>query len=710
MLTVADGRVVRVRPDPDFPFNRGQMCVKGLATPEIMYHPDRLLHPLRRAGARGAGHWTPVSWETALAEIAATLDRIRNESGPESIALGQGTGRHHYLHVVRFANALGTPNWYEPGLANCFIPRVTVSQLTYGGFVVGDYDGPVRPQTILFWGHNPVVSGPDGELAFPVQQALRDGAFGIAIDPRRSETARLCQMWLPIRPGTDAALALAMIHVIIFENLYDREFVEQWTVGFGELRDQVRDCTPAWAEAITRVPAAALAAAARRYALAKPSILEWGVALEQNPNSLQTVRAVALLRAITGNLDVPGGDILGMNLTRPYPVLKDKLPAGMLRKRLGADQFKLLGGFKAFMPSAHIPALFTAMRTGDPYRVRALLLFGNNPLLTVAHARGVHAALQKLDLLVATELFMTPSAALADYVLPAACWPEVNQVLELPLVAANAVVAQSKIVQVGECRQDEEILDDLARRLHLPGADEPLEAVLNYRLAPLGLTFEQLRARYFVYPPHRYRKYAEGGFRTPSGKVELYCRALERMGYAPLPTFREPPESPVSRPDLIAAFPYVLTTGSRRRQFFHSEHRQIAALRRLQPDPQADLHPDTAGRHAIRDGDWIWVVSPRGRIRMKARVSPDILAGVVNVDHGWWFPERGGPDYGVWDSNANVLTSDQPPYDPAFGSYQLRGLLCRVERVAAEPAGSLPADSAEPAAGDPAAGHPGAAA
>lgn len=681
LLFVEDGKLVKVRPDPESPFNEGLMCVKGLATPEIMYHPSRLLTPLKRVGARGSNRWQEIDWDTALDEIAARLDAIRRESGPESIAIGQGTGRHHYLHVIRFANTLGTPNWYEPGQANCFIPKITVSQLTYGGFVVADYYGEVNPKTILFWGHNPVVSGPDGELSFPVRRALRRGSFGIAVDPRRSETAKQCKMWLPIRPGTDAALALAMIHVIISEGIYDKDFVEKWTVGFDKLREHVSDYTPQWAEAITWIPANDIVAAARRYALERPSVLEWGVAIEQTPNCLQTVRAISLLRGLTGNIDVPGGDILGMNIVRSYPVMKEKLPRGMIQKRIGSEEFKLLGGFRALMPSAHIPGIFKAMRTGDPYRIRALLIFGSNPLVTVANSREVYESLLKLDLLVATDIFMTPTAALADYVLPAALWPEVNQTIELPYVAENAVIAQQKVVQTGLCRQDEEIMIDLAKRLNLPGSDETLEDILDYRLEPLGLTFEELKKKAMVFPPHEYRKFEAKGFRTPSKKMELYCKALERLGYDPLPTYAEPPESPVSLPDVAKEFSYVLTTGSRRLEFFHSEHRQIESLRKRRPDPTAEIHPETAASHGIVNGDWIHVSSPRGRIRMRAVVTEDIRKGVVNVDHGWWFPEREGPDFGVWESNANILTSNAPPYDPAFGTYQLRGLLCTIEKI-----------------------------
>ena len=677
---VRDGKVVRVKGDIDSSMNKGWMCVKGVMSPEIANHPDRLRYPLKRKGKRGSGKWKRISWDEALDDLSKKLDRFRKESGPESIALGQGTGRHHYMHVVRFANALGTPNWYEPGLAQCFIPRITVSNFTYGGFVVADYYGDVTPKCILFWGHNPLVSGPDGEIAISVIRALDRGAIGIAVDPRRSETARRCKQWLALRPGTDAALALAMIHVIINEDIYDKEFVDKWTIGFKELREHVAGFTPQWAEGITWVDKKDIIHAAKTYALNSPAVLEWGLGIEQNANSLQTVRAIAILRAITGNIDIPGGDILGMNILRSYPTLKDKLPEGMAKKRLGSQDFKLLGGWRAFMPSAHIPALFKAMRTGVPYRVRALLIFGNNPLLTVANSKKVYDSLKTLDLLVVTDLFMTPTAAMADYVLPAAFWTEVDQVIGYPLVVENMVMAQQSINRIGECRQDEWIINEFARRLDLPGSEDTLEDVMNYQLKPLNITIDELRERRFVYPPHKYRKFERKGFRTPSRKVELFSKALKRLGYDPLPSFKEPPEGPVSTPDLAKEFPYVLTTGSRRLEYFHSEHRQIKSLRRRRPDPQVEIHRKVAKVHGIKQGDWVIISSPRGSIKMRALITEDINPRVINVEHGWWFPEMPAPEFGVFKSNANVLTNDSPPYDNGFGSYQLRGLLCKVEK------------------------------
>lgn len=680
-LHTRNNKLVRVKPARDSVFNRNRMCVKGLSTKDIIYHPARLTVPLKRKGDRGSGEWQAMDWDTVLDEIASRLDRIRQSDGPEAIAIGQGTGRHFYMHAIRFANTLGTPNWYEPGLANCFIPRITVSNLTYGGLVTPDYFGPVRPKTILFWGCNPLVSGPDGNLPFSSARALKAGSYGIAIDPRKSRTAKKCREWLAIRPGTDAALALAMAHVIIQKSFYNKDFIENWTTGFDRLAAHVASFTPEWAQEITGIDRRRIESAAERYALDGPSVLQWGVSIEQNPNSLQTVRALSVLRGLTGNVDNPGGDILGMNLLDSYPTMRNVLGPEAIKKRIGYGQYDLLSGFGAVMPSAHIPGVFKAMRTGDPYPIKALLNLGSNPLTTIANPKGVYAGLDALELLVAVDLFMTPTTALADYILPGAFWPEVDQLMEMPLVAANAVIAQQKVIQTGECRQCEDILIDLARRLNLPGAEEDLESLLNHQLAKLGITFAELKERTLVFPPHQYWKFESRGFKTPSGKVELFSRSLERFGYSPLPTYKEPPESPVSDPDTAKDFPYVLSTGSRRSSFFHSEQRQIPNLRDRHPDPLAEVHPDTAADCGVEHGQWVCIRSPRGCIRMKLAVTPDIKKGVVSIDHGWWFPEKPGPDYGVWESNANLLTSDSPPYDNAFGSYQLRGLLCKIEKI-----------------------------
>jgi anaerobic selenocysteine-containing dehydrogenase len=366
-----------------------------------------------------------------------------------------------------------------------------------------------------------------------------------------------------------------------------------------------------------------------------------------------------------------------------FPSLIENLTPEANAKRLGADHFKLLGGEGADLPAAHIPTLLRAMREGQPYPVKAFLVFGNNTLSTYANASLVYDSLMKLDFMVCADLFMTPTAELADIVLPAASWPELNQLAGLPTIAANVVLAQQKAVRIGECKSDEEIFVDLARRMKLPVGTEPVEDVLDAQLAAgeVGITFDELKQRGFFKVPFKYRKYENGGFKTPTGKIELYSTRFEALGYPPLPYYEEPPESPISSPEVARDYPLVLTTGGRIPFFFNSEHRQIANLRKARRHPVAEIHPTTAARYGIVEGNWMWVETRRGRMQQKAKLTSGIDPRVIHVEHGWWFPEEPAPEYGIWKSNVNLLTDNQAPYDPAMGTYQLRALLCRVARA-----------------------------
>ena len=673
-----EGKVVEVKGDPQSPLNRGGICINALSSIEQLYNQDRLKYPLKRAGKRGDGQWQRISWDEALDTIVNNIVRIREQYGVEAIALGQGTGRHHYYHLIRFANVLGTPNWCEPGMAQCFTPRVLTGAMTYGDLPVCDYYGDVNPACLLVWGSNPIITGSDGEVQFRVRDCLKKGTKLIVVDPRETELAKKAKVWLQLRPGTDDAVALSMINVIINEDLYDKKFVEKWTVGFDQLAQRVQKYSPDWAEKVTWVPAEKIREAARLFATTTPATLEWGVALEHTTNCLQTVRAVGLLPGITGNIDIPGGWILGMHMVDDTAILlRDKLSDEMKEKRMGADTYRALCGKKSMFPSAHIPTLFEAMRTGRPYPVRAFLIFGNNALLSYANSKQVYDTLLGLDFFCVMDLYMTPTAEIADIVLPAASWMEVDEVLDMPFSAGNVVLAQQKITRMWECRQDEEVFVDLARRLNLDSGTESIEEIYDQQLAHLGISFSDLKNKGFVFAPFFYRKYEEGGFKTASGKVELASSYLKMLGYDPLPYYKEPPENPLSTPELAKEYPLILTTGARSKYFFHSEYRQIPRLRKRHKYPRVDIHPETALKHDIQEGDWVWIESPRGRIKQKARITTGIDPRVVNIEHAWWFPEEPGPEHGVWKSNANVLTTMEA-CDPALGTYQLRALLCKV--------------------------------
>ncbi len=683
IMHVEGGKLVHIDGDPDNPMNRGKLCPLGAASLEQVYNPSRLKYPMRRAGERGEGKWERISWDEAYDEMCVKIREATERDGAESIWVGTGTGRHHFGFVSRFANAIGTPNWCEPGTAQCFRPRVHGSIITMGQLPICTYTNEAQPDLILFWGHNPIYSGPDGELGFGVKDALARKPKIIVVDPRETMLAKRADYFLQLRPGTDDALGLAMLNVIIGEELYDKEFVEKWTHGFDRLAERVERYTPEWAEPITWVKADDIRGAARLYAETKPSMLEWGCAIEHTPACFQTVRALLCLPSITGNIDQPGGWAFGMMGVAPLPQLFDKMPMEQQRKRLGYDDYKVLSGELAQLPSAHIPSIFDAIRTKKPYPVTTGLIFGNNALSTYGEVDVVYETLMALDYLMVAELYMTPTAELADLVLPVSTWAEVDALPAVPFYGQNVMLAQQKVVQVGECVQDEVIMTEICRRLGTEFGRESPEEVYDSMLAPkMGMSFAELRERGFVQPEFKYRKYEENGFNTPTGKIELYSTRMEEWGDDPLPYFEEPPESPYATPELAEEYPYILITGARLPTYFQSEYRQMPTLRRGRPEPECELHPETAAELGLEQGDWVSIETKRGKCRQKVRIFDGIDPRVIHAQHGWWFPEEDeSPDHGIWRSNANTLTSMQPPFCKSMGTYQLRALLCKLVKA-----------------------------
>ena len=688
ILTVEDGRVVRARPDPDGPLNHGRACVKGLSIIEQMYHPDRLTHPMRRIGPKGSGQWERISWDEALDGIAAKLTAISRESGPEALALISGTGRHHLSQFWRFGNVLGTPNATSAGALICLGPRKNAGELCGGHFAGVDYYGPTRPGGILVWGANPAISGADGELTFLIKDAVKEGIPLLVVDPRPNELTRKADLWLPLRPGTDGALALGILNLLITENLYDRDFVDRWTHGFRELKERCGEYPLARTAEITGLDPALIEKAARWIGTTKPLALEWGTAIEQSVNAVQTCRAIFMIPALTGNYDVPGGFVESMEIAPVADILLDRLSPETVKKCLSGP-YPLCNGDACPKLFAHPWFTLEAIRTGKPYPVRALIASANNSLISVADSRHTYESLQALEYFVYMDFFMTPTAELADIVLPAALWPEVDSVFCMPEFGDVAALCMQKVVQVGECRADEEVFLELSRRMGLDYGAESQRQILDQEiLAELarrrpeyaGVDFEAFKTLGWIAPERTYKNYERRGrFDTPTGKFELWSTTLEKAGADPLPSWQEPPETPVSRPDLLDKYPLILTTGGRTMPFFISNNRQIKSLRRRHPFPLATMSAATGAKYGVADGDWIWIETARGRITQKAAFLEDMPDGMVNCEMGWWYPEAGAPDYGWDESNANILTVCAPPHDPVGGAYQVRALLCRIE-------------------------------
>jgi anaerobic selenocysteine-containing dehydrogenase len=429
------------------------------------------------------------------------------------------------------------------------------------------------------------------------------------------------------------------------------------------------------------------------YATTKPASLIFGNAPEHGINVTSTLRCFHFLAAATGNIDVSGGNVF---LESPLPgylgrlIAKNLIPKEIWDKRLAP--FPLLS--LAF-PSAGY-AVHKAAITEKPYPIKAYLVHGGGPLQSHENARGlVYEALKKAEFIEVMDHFMTPTAELADVVLPAATFLETDDVHAALAEAemSGYVLAFQKVVEpLGECKSDNEVFMELSKRLGYPYGFDNEKQMLDWVLEPLGMSFDEFKDKGWVTTKQRYRKYESGllrpdgkpGFNTPSGKIELYSETLEKMGLSSMPTYQEVLESPLGSPELAKEYPLVLTTGLRSPVYFHSQYRQIPRLREIHPDPIIRIHPETAQERGISDGDWVYIESPRGRCKQRAKLTLGIDPRVIMAEHDWWFPEEPGAEpslHGAFDSNINVLTSSDPPYDPGFGSTPNRSLLCRIYKV-----------------------------
>ncbi|WP_033288986.1 molybdopterin-containing oxidoreductase family protein [Amycolatopsis jejuensis] len=712
--TVDNGRLLALRPLPGHPTGQA-ICVKGKAAPEIVAHPERLLHPLRRTTPKSADDpgWERISWDEALTTIAAKLTAIASESGPEAVVFGSASPSTSAMSdsidwLVRLRRAFGSPNLLGY-MELCGWGRYFATMYTWGEPVPGAYLPDLdQAGCILYWGYNPSVSRLAHATA--TTAARRRGAKLVVVDPRRAGLASKADQWLRVRPGTDAALALAITRVMIENDWYDKEFVEKWTnaswlvrTDTGELLAPgtttdaptravwdllAESClTPEEAERITGVPAEQIVAVARLLWEARPVAFYTWSGLEQHSNATQTVRAISQLYALTGSLDKPGGNVLFTPIPANPIDGMDLRPPGT--RAIGVDDRPLGPARYEFVTGEDF---YRAALDGVPYRARALVNFGAN--LVMAHgdsARG-RDALAALDFFVHTDLFLNPTAAQADLVLPATSAWEAEALrmgFETSQAAQSTVQLRQQLVAPrGEARSDLRIIFDLAVALGLGAQffDGDLDAAWRHQLAPSGVTLDQLRAapegiRLPLETVHR--KYEQRGFRTPSGVVELYSETLRQHGYPPLPTYAEPSLSPLSRPDLAARYPLVLTC-AKSLFFCETQHREITSLRKSAPEPQVELHPDTAAARNISAGDWVRLETPKGSIRARAKFNVNLDPGVVCGQHGWWQPagdlgQPGYPPFGDGSANLNLVLS-QTPSDPISGSSPLRASLCEITR------------------------------
>ena len=718
-LFVKDGKIVKVEGDPTHPWNHGRACPRLLACTQYINHPDRILYPMKRVGKRGEGKFERISWDEAYDMVETKWNQLKKDYGPESVIFIQGTGRDIGGPISFLCYSYGSPNWTQLGLAgqSCYTPRLCSQVALMGDFTVCDasqyfekrFDDPryELPKYIVIWAQNPASGCPDAFQGHWIVDCMRRGTKLIVIDPRYTFFASRAEHYLQIRPGTDGALAMCMLNLIIQNDWYDHDFVEKWTYGFDKLKEAVKDYTLEKTSEITWIPAEAIYEATKAYATNRPSAVHWGLPLDQVPEATSVDNAIICLYAITGNIDVPGGNVIARNawdITQyPYSTqqLKDVYGDDILdrinEKRIGADRYKYLANMRSWgQPDMAVHQMID----GDPYPIKSAWIQTSNLIGgQAADMRTHYKALMNMEFNVVVDLFHNPTTmSVADLILPAASFAEKEsfRAWYQPLQLIQPAV------EVGEAKSDWEINFELAKRFNptLRELYPTFKDFVNERIKNSGFTWETLaEAGGWKYPTAEewpasvpYKRYEKGylrpdgkpGFRTPTGKIELYSTLGEEYDIHPLPFYVEPPESEVRTPELLKKYPLIMVSGRRSPVFFHSEHRNIPWLRVCDPWPVVEVHPSVMKELGIDNGEWVWVENDRGRIRRKVKENPSMHPKTVSVPHGWWLPEAKGEGpnfYNAWDLNCNVLIPIDTQSESGYGGGAYKTTLVRLRKI-----------------------------
>jgi len=669
MLTyMKGGKVIKVEGDPANPHNRGALCAQGRSARQMLYNPDRLQYPLKRAGKRGEGKWERITWDEALDTIAENLLEVKRKYGPEALAFVKGPTRQMIEQIFqRFCYAYGSPN-YSGNWSYCVGPKMIGYTYTFGKTPQGP---PYMPWSdfknskyIILFGTNPALSFIHRypRIMSDILDAKDAGAKLVVVDPRFTETASRADVYLPIKPGTDAALLLAMIHVVIEEGLYDAGFVKRYTVGFDKLKAHVQKYTPEYAEGVTGIPAGRIVEVARGFASAKPACIDRREGVLHHTNSTHTLRAMAILLAITGNIDKPGALMFNPGNKLGNIIHKERLKA----KPIWSERFPIVEDATALFAETIL--------TGKPHPMRAMMCTIANPIQEYPNTSKVKKALMSLDFLVVDDLFMTETAKLADIVLPASTFFEKTELCKTQNLALSKYfqVSHKVMEPLFESLPDWKYICLLAQRMGMEGFDfKDEDEIIDEIIAPLGVKVCDLGESGVYSKPFEVGLLLKNGFATPSGKIELYSEQLEKLGYDPLPKYVEAPETVKSKPKAAEKYPFTLITGTKTAVYHHSQQRNYAWLREYVPEPVAELNTRTGERLGISEGDEVIVEGLRGEARFKAKLTEGIREDVVSVTHGW-----------EGDANINYLTDDTQ-LDPVAAMPAFRTILCNVRRAMA---------------------------
>ena len=713
LLYIKDGKVEKVEGDPEHPYNQGALCPRCPALSKVMYSPLRLLHPMKRKPGtkKGEGQWEQISWDEAYDIIEKGFKDVIAKYGPLSVLSVCGTARDVMVAPPRLVLSMGSPNHtvLQSG-QSCYVPRAAAAQsLTGAGFPVADcsqyfedrydHEGWEVPKYIMIVGCNAIYSNPDYFFGHWVVECMKRGSKLIVVDPRVTWLSARADVLLQLRPGTDSALAMAMCNVIVEEDLYDHDFVENWSYGFDEWAKAVSEYTPEIAEDITWVPADTIRKAARLFAQNNPSTIQIGVSTDQSPTGVVTAQTLIAMAAVTGNYDVPGGMIPVMN---PFNIWvstfggwgQELLPEGVYEKKIGLDKYPAM---KYGMPMNSPDELFETFKTDEPYPIRAIWFHATNQIVTNTNSphEWLELLKEKIEFCAGVDLFMTPwIETMCDVVLPACCFPERNS---WRAMFYNASAINKCVEAPGECKDDVQICIDLGKRF-MPEAwpwetPEEMHEYLFDFCTEGRLGYKELQEKGWAYDEYVYKKYEKGlmrpdgepGFNTPTGKFEFFSTLWDTFGLHATPYFVEPVMGPADE-ELYKEYPIICMTGVRSKVFFHSEHRQVDILREIHPQPTVEVHPDLAAELDLHNGEWIWMENPRGRCKQMVKITQEVHPKMVNANYGWWFPEKGAEGYkDMWGYdavNSNNLTVMGLPGETGFGA-DLKAVLCKIYKVEA---------------------------
>ncbi|MCL7487076.1 MAG: molybdopterin-dependent oxidoreductase [Desulfobulbaceae bacterium] len=661
-----NNRLISAKRKSFLPDERQLICPKLQAAADIVYSPERLQKPLIKDGA---GNFQEASWDEALDMVAERFLYFKKESGARSVCWLRGMAADWgapWDYVNRLMNGFGSPNSIGNGSV-CHVGREFAHTITYGAMTVPLLQ---KAKCILVWGKNDRDTNPMAAEA--ILHARQNGAKLIVVDPVRTFFAARADIWLQVKPAHDGLLAMAMIHEIIAHNLYDGDFVDKWTVGFDALARSAAQFPAEKIAADIWLDPAAVKEAARLYATTKPACIVDGNGLDMQVDAFDATRAVAMLRALTGNLDVPGGDFI------PQPVAARNL---QLRDRVPFEVKPVTGDYPQFNEfnatwGKHVQScVVDAILDEKPYPVRMLVSQSGNPVVTLMDAGRVERALEKVEFLVVIDKFMTRTARMADVVLPASSCFEKTQ-LNRAYLRNRLVRIQNQVIEpLAESWPDWKIIFELGRRIGLDDEFpwQTVEEAIDYQLEPSGITVQMLRDNPDGVPAGdlRFAKHSSDGFNTPSGKVEFYSRKLEENGFPPVPFAHGFSPEPISFSDQKDKYPLLGISGARSNRFTHSQFHQVPSLSMNRKGCTVDIHPDDARTYGIVEGDNVRVETPRGRIVMPAGISEVIHPGSIRIAWGWGDLN---PDYSL-----NRLTDDDRR-NPIIGTPSGRSFMCRISK------------------------------